>query len=170
MRRRLVVQVVPPDVVVVLCGLLPRLTSLQPGSVIVVIVIMMSPVVGASICLVFMMLVAMVLAVTVAVLVSVRVVMIGGVMETFIVVAALVAGLAWEGFLRIQRGLFTLWCSAVLPHLVNKEDFGHVVDDEHLSPVRDWLGLSTTEMNVHDEDCEGGGGCDHSHGGNVVFP
>lgn len=75
-----------------------------------------------------------------------------------------------HGFLGIQGGPLTLWRSAVLSHLVDKKDFGHVVNDEHFGPVRDWLGLGTTEMNVHDEDGERGGRCDHSHGGNVVLP
>lgn len=69
------------------------------------------------------------------------------VMETVIKVCAHIAG-----FLRVQRGSLALRCCAVLPHLIDEEYFGHVVDDEHLSPVRDWLGFSTTEMNVHDED------------------
>lgn len=88
------------------------------------------------------------------------------VMETVVKVSALFA----HGFLGVQRGLLGLRCHAVLSHLVDKEYFGHVVYDEHFCPVRDWLGLSATEMNVHDEDGERGGGCDHSHGGYVVLP
>lgn len=91
--------------------------------------------------------------------------MIIDVMETVIEVYAQIAGLLW-----VQRGSLTLWCCAVFPHLIDKEYFGHVVYDEHLSPVRDWLGFSTTEMNVHDEDGKRGGGCDHCHSGYVVLP
>lgn len=75
-----------------------------------------------------------------------------------------------HGFLGVPWDAFALRCSTILPHLINEEYFGHVVDDEHLGPVRDRLGFGATEMNVHDEDGERGGGCDHSHGCNVVFP
>lgn len=162
---------IPRDVVVVvLRGLSFCLTPLQSGSVVVMVVIMMTPAVGAAVGLVFVMLAVMVHTVTIAVLVKVTVVMIDAVIKTVIMVAALIISLGWDGFLGVERGSFALWRRAVLPHLVDEEDFGHVVDDEHLSPVRDWLGLGTTEMNVHDEDGEGGGGCDHSHSGNVVLP
>lgn len=73
-------------------------------------------------------------------------------------------------FLGVQWVAVALWCSAILPHLIDKEYFGHVVDDEHLGPVRDRLGLRATEMNVHDEDGERGGGCDHSHCCDVILP
>lgn len=75
-----------------------------------------------------------------------------------------------HGFLGVQRDAFALRCSAILPHLIDEEYFGHVADDEHLGPVRDRLGLGATEMNVHDEDGERGGGCDHSHCCDVVLP
>lgn len=148
--------------VVVLCGLSLGLTPLQSGSVVVMVVIMMTPNGGAAVGLVFVMFVVMVHTVAIAGLVRT--------MKMVIMVRALITGLGLDGFLRVERGSLAFWCGAVLPHLVDEEDFGHVVDDEHLSPVRDWLGLSTTEMNVHDEDGEGGGGCDHSHGGDVILP
>ena len=88
------------------------------------------------------------------------------VMETVVKVSVLFA----HGFLGVQWGIRAFCCCAVLSHLVDKEYFGHVVYDEHFCPVGDWLGLSATEMNVHDEDGERGGGCDHSHGGYVVLP
>lgn len=75
-----------------------------------------------------------------------------------------------RGIFRIQRDAFALRCRAILPHLIDEEDFGHVVDDEHLGPVRDRLSLSTAEMNVHDENGERGGGCDHRHRRYVVLP
>ena len=166
LRRGLVVQFILPEVVVALCGPLPCLTPLQSGCVVVVVVIMMVSAVGSAVHLAFVMLVAMVHAVAVAVLVRVTVVMVDGVVKIVVVVAALIA----HGLLGEKWGSLTLRRGAVLPHLIDKEDFGHVVNDEHLSPVRDWLGLSTTEMNVHDEDGERGGGCDHGHGGDIVFP
>lgn len=150
--------------VVALCGLLLSLPPLQSGSVVGVVVVMVTGAAGVAVCLAFVMLVVMMQAVAVAVLVRVAVMVVVG--ETVIKVAALIT----YGFLRVQRRPRTLRRSAVLPHLVDEEDFGHVVYDEHLSPVRDRLGLSTTEMNVHDEDGERGGGCDHSHGGYVVLP
>lgn len=104
-------------------------------------------------------------AMAIAVLVLVTFMMVD-VMETVTEVCVLIT----HRFLGVQRGPLTLRCSAVLPHLVDEKYFGHVVYDEHLSPVRDRLGLSTTEMNVHDEDGERGGGCDHSHSGYVVLP
>lgn len=165
MRKGLVVQFIPPNVGVALCVSL-RLAPLQSGSVVVMVVVMVTAAVGVAIRLAFVRLVVMMHAVAIAVLVGVTVVVVDAVMETVIMVAVLIA----HGFLGVQRGPLTLRCSAVLPHLVDEEDFGHVVYDEHLSPVRDRLGLSTTEMNVHDEDGERGGGCDHSHGGYVVFP
>ena len=58
---------------------------------------------------------------------------------------------------------------AVLTHFINKENLGHVVDDEDFCPVGDWFGLCTTEVDVHDEDGERCGGCDHGHSGNVVL-
>ncbi len=164
MRRGLVVQLIPPDVVVALCGLSLPLTPLQSGSVVVVVVEMVAAAVGVAVRLAFVTLVVMVHAVAVAVLVRVTFMMV--VMETFIVVAALIT----HGFLGVQRGPLALRRGAVLPNLVDEEDFGHVVYDEHLSPVRDRLGLGATEMNVHDEDGERGGRCDHSHGGYVVLP
>lgn len=159
MRRGLVVQLIPPDVVVA-----PPLTPLQSGSVVVMVVEMVAAAVSVAVRLAFVMLVVMVHAVAVAVLVRVSFMMV--VVEMVIKVATLIA----HGFLRVQRGPLTLRRGAVLPHLVDEEDFGHVVYDEHLSPVRDRLGLCATEMNVHDEDGERGGGCDHSHGGYVVLP
>lgn len=119
----------------------------------------MIPTIGCTVRLALVMLV-IVDTVAIAILVGVAV----------MVVHAVVKMVIAHGFLRIQGGPLTLWRSAVLSHLVDKKDFGHVVDDEHFGPVRDWLGLGTTEMNVHDEDGERGGRCDHSHGGNVVFP
>lgn len=58
----------------------------------------------------------------------------------------------------------------VLTHLINKENLGHVVNDEDFRPVGDWFGLCTTEVDVHDEDGERCGGCDHGHSGNIVLP
>lgn len=161
MRGRLVVQSFPPDVVVALCGLSFPLAPLQSGSVVVV---MLTAVVGVSIRLAFVVLVVMIHAVAVAVLVRVAVVMVVAEM-----VINMEAAVTVHGLLGVQRGPLTLRRSAVLPHLVDEEDFGHVVYDEHFGPVRDRLGLSTTEMNVHDEDGERGGGCDHRHGGYVVL-
>lgn len=126
------------------------------------VVVIVTVAIGIAVHLVF---VVMMDAMAVAVLVQVTFMMVD-VVEGVIKVCAPIA----HRFLWVQRGLLTLWCSAVLPHLVDEEYFGHVVDDEHLSPVRDRLGLSTTEMNVHDEDGERGGGCDHSHCGYVVLP
>lgn len=126
------------------------------------VVIMVTPASGAAVSLAFLMLVVMVHTVAIAVLVRI--------MKMLIVVQAPIVVLVWNWFLGVERGPLTLWCCAVLPHLIDKDDFGHVVDDKHLGPVGDWLGLSTTEMNVHDEDGKGGGGCDHSHGGDVVLP
>lgn len=154
MRWGLVVQFIPPDVVVTLCGLSHPLNPVNPRSVVVMV--------DADVRLVFA---VMTDAMAVAVLVLITVMMVD-VVETVIKVCALIT----HRLLGVQRGPLTLWCSAVLPHLVNEEYFGHVVYDEHLSPVRDRLGLSTTEMNVHDEDGERGGGCDHSHSGYVVLP
>lgn len=158
-RGRLVVQFVPPDVVVSLCG--SPLTPLQS----VVVVVMVLAAVGLAVRLTFLVPAVVMHAVAVAVLVRVALVMVD-VMEAVIVEGALLA----DGLLGPQRGPLALWRGAVLPHLVDEEDFGHVVYDEHLGPVRDRLGLGTTEMNVHDEDGERGGGCDHSHGGYVVLP
>lgn len=165
MKLGLVIQFIPPDVVVVLCGLSLPLTPLQSGRVVVVVVVMVTAAVGVAIRLAFVILVVMMHAMAVAVLVRVTFMMVD-VVETVIEVASLIT----HGFFRVQWGPLALRRGAVLPHLVDEEDFGHVVYDEHLSPVRDRLGLSTTEMNVHDEDCERGGGCDHSHGGYVVLP
>lgn len=170
MRRGLVVKLIPPDVVVVLCGLSLGLPPLQSGSMIVVVVIMMTPAGGAAVGLVFVMLVAVMHTVAIAVLVRITVVIIDAILKTVITVEGLIIGLGWDGFLGVKRGSLALWRGAVLPHLVDEEDLGHVVNDEHLSPVRDRFGLSTTEMNVHDEDGKGGGGCDHSHGGDVILP
>lgn len=58
---------------------------------------------------------------------------------------------------------------AVLTHFIHKENLGHVVDDEDFCPVGDWFGLRTAEVDVHDEDGERCGGCDHGHSGNVVL-
>lgn len=154
-RRSLVVQLVPPDVVVALWCL--PLVPLQSGCMVVVVVIMVTAIVGVAVRLYFVMLVGVRHGVAVVVLVPIVVVM--------VVMEMVIAG----GLLGVQWGPLTRWSCAVLPHLVHKEDFGHVVDDEHLCPVRNRLGLSTTEMNVHDEDGERGGGCDHSHGGDVVL-
>lgn len=57
----------------------------------------------------------------------------------------------------------------VLPHLVHTENLGHVVDDENFGPLGNWFGLSTTEVDVHNENGERCGGCDHGHGGNIVL-
>lgn len=59
---------------------------------------------------------------------------------------------------------------AVLAHFINTENLGHIVNDEDFSPVGDWFSFCTTEMNVHDEDGERCGGCDHGHCGNIVLP
>lgn len=152
----LVVQFIPPDVGVVLSGVSLPLAPLQSGSV----VVMVTAIVGVAVRLAFVMM----HTVAVAVLVRVAVVMV--VMEMVIVVAALIV----HRFLGVQRGPLTLRRGAVLPHLIDEEDFGHVVYDENLSPVRDRLGLSTTEMNVHDKDGERSGGRDHSHCGYVILP
>lgn len=58
----------------------------------------------------------------------------------------------------------------VLPHLVHTENLGHVVNDEDFGPLGNWFGLSTTEVDVHNENGERCGGCDHGHGGNIVLP
>lgn len=58
---------------------------------------------------------------------------------------------------------------AVFSHLVHKEDLGHVVDDEDFGPAGNWFGLGSTEVDVHDENGERGGGSDHGHGGNVIL-
>lgn len=166
MLRGLVVQFIPPDVVVVLSGLVLCLTPLQPGSLVTVVFVTVMPAFGAAICLSFFMAIVMMHAMTIAVLVCITVCIVEVIVEVVVMVAALIA----HGFFWIQRGPLALWRSAVFPNFIDKEDFGHVVDDEHLSPVRDWFGLSTAEMNVHDEDGERSGGCDHCHGGNVVLP
>lgn len=140
-RCSLVVQFIPPDVVI-LSGRF-SLNPVHPRCVVVMV--------DVAVALVFVM---MMYAVAVTVLIRV----------------IKVCSLINERFLRVQRGPVTLWCSAVLPHLVHEEYFGHIVNDEHLGPVRHWLGLSSTEMNVHDKDGERGGGCDHCHGGYVVLP
>lgn len=57
----------------------------------------------------------------------------------------------------------------VLTHLINKENLGHVVNDEDFCPVGNWFGLCTTEVYVHDEDGERCGGCNHCHSGNIVL-
>lgn len=139
-RGRFVVQLVPPDMVVLPCGC--SLIPVYPRHVVVVV--------GVAVGLVFVMMVY-----TMAIAVLVCVIQVWRIIHWRLV---------W-----VQRGPVTLWRSAVLPHFVYKEYFGHVVNDEHLSPVRYRLGFSPTEMNVHDEDGEGGGGCDHGHGGNVVL-
>ncbi len=59
--------------------------------------------------------------------------------------------------------------SAALSDLIDEEDPGHVVDDEDFGPVRHRFGLGSTEMNVHDEDGQSSGRCDHSHRRYVVF-
>ncbi len=59
--------------------------------------------------------------------------------------------------------------SAALADLIDEEDFGHVVDDEDFGPVRHRFGLGSTEVNVHDEDGQSSGRCDHSHRCYVVF-
>lgn len=98
------------------------------------------------------------------------VMMMYAVVVTVLIRVVKVHSLIHERFIRVQQGPVTLWCSAVLPHLVHEEYFGHVVNDEHLGPVRHRLGLSSAEMNVHDKYGERGGGCDHRHGGYVVLP
>lgn len=166
LRRGLVIQLILPDVVVVLCELSLCLTPLQSGNVVVMVVVMMIPAVGSTVCPALVMLIVVVQAVAVAVLVQVAVMMVDPVMKKVLVAAVIIA----NGLLWVQWGPFALGCRAVLPNLVDEENLGHVVDDEHFSPVRDWLGLSATEMNVHDEDGERSRGCDHSHGGDIVFP
>lgn len=168
--RGLVVQLVP-DVAVALRGLCLRLAPLDPGGVVVVVVVMaMTLDVAVRLWGVFVffgaMLVLVMWAVAVAVPVRVTVRMVEGVAEAVVVVVALFA----HGFLGVQWGSLALRGGAVLPHLVDEEELGHVVYDEHSGPVRDGLGLSAAEMNVHDEDGERGGGCDHSHGGYVILP
>lgn len=165
MRWDLVVEFIPLDVVVALYGLSLPLSSIQFTGVVVMVVVTVMAAVCFAICLAFVMFVVMMPAVAVTVLVWVLFMMID-VMEAVIMVAGLIA----HGFLRVQWSPLVLWRGAVLPNLIDEEDFGHVVYDEHFSPVRNRLGLSTTEMNVHDEDGERGRGCDHSHCGYVVLP
>ena len=166
MWRGLVVQLLLPDVVVVLRGLLLCLTPLQSGGVVVlVVVVTLIPAVGTAVCTVFVMLTVTVHAVAVAVLVHLTIVVVEPIVKTVLVVAANVV----QWLLGVQWGPLALRSRAVLPHLVDEADFGHVVDDEHFGPVWDGLGLSATEMNVHDEDGERGRGCDHGHRGNVIF-
>lgn len=114
------------------------------------VVVMVTVAIGIAIRLLFVV-VVMMDAMAIAVLVQVTFLVVDVVEEVIKVCAPIAHRLLW-----VQQGLLTLWCSAVLPHFIDKEYFGHVVDDEDLSPVRDWLGLSTTEMNVHDEDSKRG--------------
>lgn len=74
------------------------------------------------------------------------------------------------GEVRRRRGGGGGYRGTVLAHLINKENLGHVVNNEDFCPVWDWLGLCTTEVDIHDEDGERCGGCDHGHSGNVVLP
>lgn len=141
-------------------------TPLQPGSVVVMVVVMVMPAVGVAVCLSFVMVFVMMYAIPIAVFVWITVSIVEAIMEAVVMVAALIT----HWFLWVEWGPLAFWRGAVLPDFIDKEDFGHVVNDEHLSPVRDWFGFSTAEMNVHDEDGERSGGCDHSHGGNVVLP
>lgn len=76
---------------------------------------------------------------------------------------------AGQRVLREDRAMLAFRGSAVLPHLIHKEDLGHVVDDQDFGPVGDRFGLSTTKMNVHDEDRQRRGGCDHRHCRDVVL-
>lgn len=69
-----------------------------------------------------------------------------------------------------RRGRGRGGSGTVLTHLIHKENLGHVVNDKDFCPVRNWFGFCTTEMDVHDEDGESCGGCDHGHGGNIVLP
>lgn len=107
--------------------------------------------------------VGMVDTVAVAVLVRVTLMKVSEVMRRVIKVVA-------HGIFGIQWDAVALRCRAILPHLIDEEYFGHVVNDEHLGPVRDRLSLSTAEMNVHDENGERSGGCDHCHRCYVVLP
>lgn len=58
---------------------------------------------------------------------------------------------------------------AVLSNFIHKEDLRHVVYDEDFGPLRNWLGFSSTEMYVHNEDGQCSRGCYHGHCSNVVF-
>lgn len=162
-RRGLVVQFIPPDVVVALGVLSPPLPPLQSGGMVVVVVVMMTAAVGFAICLAFGMLCVIIPSVSIAVPVWFTGIMV--VMERVIKVTSHIA----HRFFRPQWGPLTFCCGAVFSHLIHKEYFRHVVDDEHLCPVRDWLGLGSTEMDVHDENGERGGSCNHCHGGDVVL-
>lgn len=150
MRGPVVVQIITPDVVVALRGFCPPPTRLHSRAtrVVAAVVAMSRP--GAAI----------------AVLVQVTVV----VVDPLVIVVFRVVDGSIRGFLGVQQGPLTLGGGTVLPHLVHKEDFGHVVDDEHFGPVGDWFGLGAAEMNVHDKDGERSGSGDHRHGGDVVFP
>lgn len=117
MRRALVVQLVPPDVVV---GLSP----LQPGSVVVLVVVVVIFAAGAAVCLAFVMLVVMMSGLAVAVLVR-RFLMVEATVDAVIIVASLFS----HGLLQVQRTLLTLWSRAVFPDFVNKKNLRHVVDD-----------------------------------------
>ncbi len=161
MRGDFVVKFIPLYVVIALCGLSLPLRPLQSGGVVVIVVVMVTTAAGIAILLAFVMLAVMMYAVAIAVLVQVA---------FMVIVVIKVARLIHHGFLRVQWGPLTLGRSTVLPHLIDEEDFGHVVYDKHLGPVRDWLSLSTTEMNVHDEDGKRCRGCDHSHGSYIILP
>lgn len=141
------IQFIPADVLIAVSVFLLPIDSLESGRMVV-------PVGGA---------VGMVVD-TVAITVLV------GVTSMKVEVMGRVVEVIAHRFLRVQLDALALRCGAVLPHLIDEEYFGHVVDDEHLGPVRDRLGLGAAEMNVHDEDGERGGGGDHRHRCDVVFP
>lgn len=123
--RSLVVQFVPSDVVIVLCGLLFDFTPLHGGSMVVVIVVQVVSTVGVSVGLASVILVGMMGRLAIAVLVRVAVMLVEAIMEAFFIVATLVT----RGFLWIERGPLALGCCAVFPYFIDEKDFRHVVDD-----------------------------------------
>lgn len=120
MRRNLVFWGILSDVVVMLGGLSHPLTALKSRSnVVVVVKMMVLLLLGGAIGLTFIMHVVMMHTVAIGVPVKVTVIMEGAFMELVV----MVAGFITHCFLWVQWGLFSLGCSTVLPHLINKEDF-----------------------------------------------
>lgn len=74
-----------------------------------------------------------------------------------------------QWLVQMEGTALALWRTTALTHLIHKKDLGHVADDEYLGPVRNRLGFCTTEVDVHDEDGEGRGSCDHGHSCYVVL-
>ena len=58
---------------------------------------------------------------------------------------------------------------AALTHVVDKQDPGHVFQDDHPGPGWHWPGLSPAEVDIHHHNGQGSGGCDQGHRGYVVF-